>query len=513
MEGFPTEEVFRLCSYGNEDYAYISWLTSCFNVVWLKDNTVEYIRYPGSHFERQLQRWQQPPGSYQETISNEDQEYLLEIEQIIKNKQQALVEKLQVSAKADYFLNLGNQAFHQGNLNKAEHYYKHSLLLNPDLLTAWYNLGVTYLEQEAIEAAEIILTKVVNLEPNHAEAYNNLGNIANKRNQLPVAVNYYRQALQRRYQFPDAHFNLGMTLLKMGELIEGWAESEWRWQREDFTPVECPQPRWQGEDLPNSNILVHTEQGAGDAIQFSRYLPLVAKKCREVILCCPENLVRLFQTIPEVSQVYTPGKIPLDIFTVYSPLMSLPHCFSTDLTNIPADIPYLGVGLENEQLRAKLSKMISNNSRTKVGIVWGGSPTHKNDRHRSSHLLDWLPVLGLEGIDFYSLQKGPQASQIAQLPPEIQLTDLSNYLGDYADTAIALDYVDLVIGVDTSVVHLAGALGKPVWTLLSYYHDWRWLCDRTDSPWYPTMRLFHQSKPKDWSEVMIMVKNSLGSEE
>ncbi|ELR98553.1 TIGR03032 family protein [Gloeocapsa sp. PCC 73106] len=509
IEGFPIEEVFRLCSYGNEDYAYAKWLTSYFNILWVKEKTVEYIRYPGNHFDRQLARWQQPPNGYQETITPKDVEYLHSIEQLISQKQQSLLKKLQASSKADYYLTLGNQAFNQGNLVAAEHYYKHCLFLERQLLNAWYNLGVVYLEQEALNPAQTILERVITLEPNHAEAYNNLGNIYNRRNQFSTAVNYYRKAIERRHQFPDAHFNLGMTLLKMGEFTEGWAECEWRWQRKDFTPIQCSQPQWKGEDLPNDTILVHTEQGAGDAIQFIRYLPLVAKKCQRVILCCPENLISLFKTIPEIAQIFTPGNITSDSFAVYSPLMSLPHCLGTTLTNIPAQVPYLGKGLVNEQLTTKLTRLIPATSRPKIGIVWAGSPTHANDRHRSSNLSDWLPLLRLEGIDFYSLQKGPKASQIAQLPPEIKLTDLSNYLGDYADSAIALSYLDLIISVDTSVAHLAGALAKPVWTLLSFYHDWRWLCDRLDSPWYPTMKLFRQSQLDNWSSVMETVVTAL----
>lgn len=489
IEGFPNQEVFKLTKRNYENYVYLEAFKTCFYVVEVeKETVVTNYQYIEDNFNP----------------NKADNQYLPTLKSIFEGQKAALVSKAQIKIKPDEIFMLGNQAFNKGDFIGAEKHYKHCLFLHPEHLHAMYNLGVTYLEQEAHHAAERILLQVIKLEPNYAEAYNNLGNIYNRRNQLSTAINYYHQAIERRYQFPDAHFNLAMTLLQLGDFKKGWEKHEWRWQRADFTPFKCPQPQWQGEDRVSESILVHTEQGAGDTIQFIRYIPLIASKFKSVILCCPENLVRLLETIPEIEQIYTPGEIP-NTFAVYSPLMSLPYCLGTTLESIPANIPYLGAGLNNKQLSLKLDKLIDKTKKLKIGIVWAGSPTHTNDRHRSCNLNDLLPLLYLPELEFYSLQKGPKSAQIAELPSEINLTDLSNYLGDYADTAIALGYLDLVITVDTSVAHLAGALGKPVWTLLSFNHDWRWLVDREDSPWYPTMKLFHQSYPHDWPGVIKQV--------
>jgi glycosyltransferase involved in cell wall biosynthesis len=513
IEGFPEEEVFRLCSYGNEDYAYSQWLTTFFNVVWLETETVEYIRYPGSHFDRQLLRFQEAPGKYQEAISEDDTKYLAQIEKIIEQKKQSLQQKISLSNKAQTYLDLGNQAFNKQQFKQAINYYHHSLFLNPDLIHARYNLGVTYLDQEEWEAATIILKQVTEIEPNYAEAFNNLGNIFNRQNDFNQAIKYYRQAINLRHQFPDAHFNLGMTLLQIGEFKEGWKECEWRWQRNDFFPFQCPHPQWDGSDISDKTILIHTEQGAGDSIQFIRYLPLLANKCKKVLLCCPENLITLFKTVQGIAKIYPPGDIPTSEFQTYLPLLSLPYIFDTNLENIPSVIPYLGKDLSPSSIDAKLKDLIKQNSLPNIGIVWAGSDTHKHDKHRSCSLFDFLPILKLKEFNFYSLQKGNKASEIAQLPPEINITDLSNYLGDYADTAKVISKLDLIISVDTSVAHLAGALGEPVWVLLDYNHDWRWLLNREDTPWYPTMKLFKQQTQDDWVSVFEKLTEVLNQDQ
>lgn len=403
------------------------------------------------------------------------------------------------------YLQLGNQAYHQRDLETAAQYYLHCLELDPNFTIARYNLGVVYLEQEKSDIALRELKTVIANDPYYAEAYNNLGILYHRRHELSTAIEYFRHAISLHYEFPDAHFNLGMTLLEAGEFLSGWEESEWRWKTPKFTPFNCPRPQWQGEDITDQALLVHTEQGAGDAIQFIRYLPLVSQRCRQLLLCCTEDLKPLFETVEGIDEIYLPGNIPATAFDTYIPLMSLPYIFQTTLETIPNNIPYLGKGLVEQafplpELKPNLPK---------IGIVWAGSPTHKNDHNRSCRLEDFLPLLELDDFCFYSLQKGEQVHALQRLPKDIQVIDLSSSINNYADTARAIQALDLIIGVDTSVAHLAGALGKPVWTLLCYNSDWRWLLERSNSPWYPTMHLFRQKTPGDWVGVITAVRTAL----
>lgn len=419
-----------------------------------------------------------------------------------------LTERIPQPDDVEYFLNLGNDFYNKGNSIEAARQYQQCLTLNPDFLVARYNLGVVYVEQERWEEAIAQLQQVIETDPNHAQAYNNLGIISQHQHRLAEAIDYYQKAINIEFQFPDAQFNLGMALLQSGDLINGFAKYEWRWQTKNFKPFVCPQPLWDGSNLRGKTILIHTEQGSGDAIQFIRYIPLVAQQGCRIILVCIPDLIPLFATVTGIDRIIPPGDILVSDFDVYAPLISLPRIFGTTLETIPAEIPYLKVP-ENI-----FSFSIPQSSKKlKVGIVWAGSPTHRHDRHRSCRLDDFVPILQNQNIAFYSLQKPVQPTDLVKLP-EFNLQDLSPYLRTYADTARAIAQLDLVICVDTSVAHLAGALGKPVWVLLSYSCDWRWLLDRSDTPWYPTMRLFRQSKPGDWkgvfSDVSKVLKEGIG---
>jgi len=418
---------------------------------------------------------------------------------------QETVQPREMSCTINDYLQLGNQAYYQQDLVTAAQHYHTCLEQDPNFTIARYNLGVVYLEQEQSDLAFSHLQEVIANDSYYAEAYNNLGMLYHRQQDLPKAMEYFRHAISLRYEFPDAHFNLGMTLLEAGEFLAGWEEAEWRWKTAKFTPFQCPHPQWQGEDITEKTVLVHTEQGAGDAIQFVRYLPLLRQRCRRLLLCCTEALKPLLATVEGVDDIYWPGEISTGAFDTYIPLMSLPYIFQTTLETIPTSVPYLGKGLIEQPLI--LSE--SNPQQRKIGIVWAGSPTHQNDHHRSCRLEEFLPLLQLSGYSFYSLQKGEAAESLQCLPESVSMVDLSPQLTDYGQTARAIQALDLVIGVDTSVVHLAGALGKPVWTLLSQRADWRWFLNREDSPWYPTMRLFRQECLDDWTSVITRVKRQL----
>ena len=403
----------------------------------------------------------------------------------------------------------GNQLQKQGRLEEAIAAYRQCLQLQPTYLPARLNLGVTLGDLERYSEAVQELEQVIRAEARHAEAYNSLGFIYSRQGQLDEAIGYYERALQIRANYAQAHLNLGMTLLQRGEFQRGWTEIEWRWQTEQFTPFSVPHPRWEGQPLPGQTLLIHTEQGEGDAIQFIRYLPRVAERCGRIILVCTPNLIPIFQGVEGISEIRPPGEIALKDFDTYIPLMSLPKVFDTRLDTIPQQVPYLKVPRAGREALGTLIQQQKSAGCLQVGIVWAGSPTHSNDRHRSCAIANFLPVLQVPEVQFYGLQVGAGSQDLSQLPPEIELEDLSGRLKDYGDMAVVIEQLDLTIAVDTSVVHLAGALGKPVWTLLCYNPDWRWLLEREDSPWYPTMRLFRQRQPQDWYSVLVQVAEAL----
>jgi hypothetical protein len=300
-----------------------------------------------------------------------------------------------------------------------------------------------------------------------------------------------------------------MTLLQTGDYERGLVEYDWRWKTGQFTPFQCPHPQWDGSPIPEKTLLIHTEQGAGDAMQFARYLPLAARRCGKIILVCKADLIPVFSTMPGIAQIRDAGQIGVSEFDTYLPLLSLPRVFGTTLNTLPAETPYIDIQAIRRRKSANTALILPVSAAPKVGVVWGGSPTHANDRHRSCRVTDFLPVLRMPGLVMYSLQKGDRSRELAELPSDVQVHDLDPHLGDYGDLAVLLDQLDLVISVDTSVVHLAGALGKPVWTLLSTVVDWRWMLESETTPWYPSMRLFRQTRTDDWAELMQRVARAL----
>jgi hypothetical protein len=367
---------------------------------------------------------------------------------------------------------------------------------------ARYNLGVVLGDTENYDEAIIHLKQVIKAEINHPEAHNSLGYIYSKKTDFKQAIYHYEEAIKLQPNYPKAHYNLGMILLKIGDFQRGWRECEHRWQTKKFNPINCPHPQWKGEKITDKTLLIHTEQGTGDTIQFIRYIPLVAKLCQNIIVICPQELKELLATVQGIDKIYTAGNISLNQFDYYIPLMSLPYIFQTTLETIPVNIPYFNLSeiTKNDQI---------NSPKLKVGITWAGSPTHVDDHNRSCKLTDFLPFLTIPNIEFYSLQIGEKSKELNELSPEIKITDLSQKINNYLDTANIIKQLDLIITVDTSIAHLAGALGAKVWTLLCYNPDWRWLMNINYSPWYPNMKLFRQTEPKNWSEVIKKVIQEL----
>jgi hypothetical protein len=349
---------------------------------------------------------------------------------------------------------------------------------------------------------------VLRAEPQRAETYNSLGYLASRRREPQKAISYWEKAIELQPNYAHAHFSLGATLLQLGDYTRGFAEYEWRLQLGGPAAQRTSHPRWEGQPIPGKTLMIHTEQGAGDAIQFARYLPLAAARCGKLIAVCPPDLMPLFATLPGVAELRETGRIGVAEFDAYLPLLSLPHVFGTTIETIPAAIPYFDAAALRRR-KENTALTLPPSPRPRIGIAWAGSPTHRNDRHRSCPLQEFLPLLRVSGIDVFSLQKSDSARDLAGLPTDVRVQDLEPKLGDFGDVAVIIDQLDLIISVDTAVAHLVGAMGKPVWTLLDYVPDWRWGLNGDTTPWYPTMRLFRQTALDDWQGVMERVAAAL----
>jgi tetratricopeptide (TPR) repeat protein len=407
---------------------------------------------------------------------------------------------------ADAYYNLGKLLQEKGRIDESIAYYEKALQLNPDSAEVNNNLG--FCLQEKGQSAEALryFKKALELDPNFAEAYYNLALFHQDRNLIERAIEYYREAIKLNPDFVGAHWNMACALLLSGNFEVGWREYEWRWKLKGHRGYQISRPRWDGSVISGRTILLHAEQGFGDAIQFVRYAPLVAERGGRVILQCPENLAALFKRVHGVERVIADGGQLPEIY-LQCPLLSLPLVLGTTLGNIPAEIPYISadplLALKWEE------KLRRDDSRLKIGLVWAGRIKEERERPRSCSLDVFSSLSHIAEIIFYSLQKGEAAVQTRNSPRGMNLIDLTEKINDFSDTAAFIKNLDLIISVDTAVAHLAGALGKPVWTLLPFSPDWRWMLNREDNPWYPTMRLFRQPSPGDWETVIQCVEREL----
>jgi len=404
---------------------------------------------------------------------------------------------------ADAHANLGQSLLEQNRLDEAVASLRQAVALKPEDASVVGKLGTAQYAQDRLDEAAESFRRALTLNPNMAEADNFLGLISRAQERLPEAIEHYRRAIAYRPDFGGAHFNLGVAQLSLGDFASGWREYEWRWQASKLPLRKLPQPLWTGEDLADKTILLHYEQGLGDTIQFMRYAPLVAARGARVVLELQPALVRLAAGFAGMTELVAAGS-PLPPLDFHCPLLSLPERLGTELSTIPAAIPYL---VPEATAAARWRRQLAG-AGLKIGVIWAGNPMHHNDRRRSIPVEHLMPLLKVRGLRWFSLQVGERAGDMARLPPG-PITDLSRRLTDLAETAAAIANLDLVVTVDTAVVHLAGALGRPVWVLLPFAPDWRWMLGRNDSPWYPSMRLFRQRRPDDWDAVVARVRRAL----
>ena len=399
------------------------------------------------------------------------------------------------------YANLGMALTELNRWDEAVAAYERATALDPDDASIRVNLAFARDDPAGIAEAEAQCRRLIAARSNLPEAHNALGLVLQKQNRLGESLESYRRATALKPDFLPAVINESLVLLLLGRYEEGWPKYEWRRRLPMLRRNERTLPLWQGEDIAGKSILLHSEQGFGDTIQFLRYVPLVAERTRHVVLEIPRPLVRMAASLPIENVTIVPNNRPPPAADVHAPLLGLPGIFQTRVDNIPGGVPYL---MPRRPLVERWERRLAADTRFKVGLAWAGNPEHKGNRSRSLNLGRFAPLLAVRDIGWYGLQVGPPAEEIKRLPTDTVI-DLSPQLTDFAETAGAILNLDLVIAVDTAVAHLAGALARPTWIMIAFSPDWRWLLNRDDSPWYPSVRLYRQPAPGDWDNVIARV--------
>jgi Flp pilus assembly protein TadD len=446
-----------------------------------------------------------------------------EIEALRQNNEHAsaLIQRA-ISIKGDdpqYHYALGCVLQSSGHLAAAIDRYRKTLALSPAHVAARINLGCLLQHQSELEFSrssggegfgargleEAIshFRAAVELAPRHPDGWINLGYVMARMRDFSSAVDCYDRALAIDPRLANARLNRSMALLAQGRYREGWEDYEWRWPATGYKRPAFPGAvEWDGSPPGGKTILVYTEQGFGDAIQFVRFATDVAALGARVIVRCQPELRRLLQRTPGISAVFAPGE-PTPDFDMHCALLSLPRLLRITSDTVPARIPYVAA---DEALAAQWRAMASGGpAGVKVGLVWASQSPNPDVPFKSASLQAFAPLISMRDTRFYSLQLGEATRQAPGLP----ITDLTADIRDFADTAALIESLDLTISVDTAVAHLAGAMGKPVWTLLPHVPDWRWEPDSKASRWYPTMRLYRQPRRGDWASVVSQVTKDL----
>jgi tetratricopeptide (TPR) repeat protein len=389
------------------------------------------------------------------------------------------------------YCNLCNAMQLKGQFDEAIEYARKAIAIEPNCFEAYINLGNALIQFERLEEAAQVLAQAVQIAPRSSEAHSNLGNSYFRNGNPRESISHFKRALELWPGYNEARLNLALALLTMGDFAAGWKEYEIRRESPGLLRPDIFAPMWDGSPLGGKRILLHAEQGIGDTIHFARYIPMVRKMGGRVILECQRPMQPLLRGAEGVEECIARGE-PLPAIDVHCSLLSLPGVFKTTLETIPVAKAYISADPGKARYwKEKLAALPGK----KVGLVWAGGSEHFNDRNRSMPLDALAPLSQIQGISLISLQKGDAAGQSSG---PLKLHDWTAELCDFSDTAALIANLDLVISVDTSVAHLAAAMGKPAWVLLAKVADWRWLTARDDSPWYPTVRLFRQEMAKQW---------------
>jgi len=413
--------------------------------------------------------------------------------------------------------------------------FARGVALGPERAEAWHNYGTALFRAEKWEAAIVAFRRALALDAGSAKTWCHLGLGLALLGQYEEAIGCHRQALERNAGLAAAHAGLGQaqvslgrltegeaslrkalaidtnnldarlglarTFLLAGEFIRGWPAYDWRWKRPRNAKRPFKQSEWDGLDDKPRTILLHAEQGLGDAIQFLRYVPVLAAQGHKVVLELPEPLIRLAATVEGASQVVKAGT-PLPPFDCHIALLDLPKVLRTTVASVPKSVPYVAAPAPVEH-PAPVGVQL------RIGFAWSGNPVHSGDRLRSAPFSWFLALSDVPNTAWYSLQVGEARNDLTKAAVGAWIADLGVKFGDFQDTANAIAGLDLIVTVDTAVAHLAGAMGKPVWVALPFAPDWRWMLERQDSPWYPTLRLFRQPAPGDWAGVFKRMHDAL----
>ena len=434
----------------------------------------------------------------------------------LEEAEKCLRRSIQISPNfAVAYNNLGITLEKLKRLNEAESSYQKAIALRPDYAEAYYNYAITLQKLERFAVAEQNYRQAISIAPNHAKAHSNLGLVLKHQSQFVESEQHFLTALQFDPQFIDAHYNYGLLLMLLGRLKEGWAQYQWFYHPQNTNPSKPNQPnltaqQWNGEPLQGKTILIHSEQGFGDMIQLVRYAENLKAIGAIVWVLVEKPLVEIFKTVPWIDRVLNNGEQHQTLYHFWVFPLALPCWFQTTLENVPLNIPYLSV---DETKSAWWKNWLNSQTPTKnkrVGLVWAGNPVHSNDANRSIEFGELSIFANVQNVTFVSLQLGEKAQrELESCQNGITILNAAPFIQDFTDTAALLSALDLLITVDSSPAHLAGALNLPVWTLITKVPDWRWLLNRDDSIWYKSTRLFRQPEVGDWASVLQDVKVAL----
>ena len=407
--------------------------------------------------------------------------------------------------------NLGTVLNRQGKLDQAEAAYRRALSIQPTYIQARNNLAVSLTEAQRLDEAAELLLSILAGHPDNAEAHNNLGVARMHQGRLDEALAAVEQALAINPNYAEAHKNRAVVWLFQGDFERGWPEYEWRRKSKDFQVPTRGLPLWDGAPLAGRTIVLLGEQGLGDTLQFVRFAPLVKQRGGHVVVECSPPLMKLLDRCPGVDSLVTPHDplpaSPLPDGKVEASLMSLPGIFCCSQASLPKAVPYLQLDAART---AAWGQRLAAYDGLKIGIAWQGNTDYRGDRFRSIPLSAFAALAAVPGVRLCNLQKGFGTEQLADAPfGVLSLGDSLDADGPFLDTAAAMMHLDLIVTCDTSIGHLAGALGRPVWLALAHASEWRWMQGRADTPWYPTMRLFRQCTPGDWAGVFAQMAEEL----